>query len=183
MKVQFSLNFKKLFQVFEHRIDYTTCEKVNGSGITCDKEIRKNLPWQYEDPCKCELNFQLPQDVSGEVFMYYGLTNFYQNHRVYAKSRSDKQLLGMTDLDEGDYKNCKKLAKVDGKWIFPCGLIANSLFNDSFTLVHETKGEVGVDRTGIAWPSDKKLKFKNPVGNLSEGEKFLDIFLSNFCQK
>lgn len=28
------------------------------------------------------------------VFMYYGLSNFYQNHRRYVKSRDDSQLNG-----------------------------------------------------------------------------------------
>jgi len=28
------------------------------------------------------------------VRMYYALTNFYQNHRLYVKSRDDTQLLG-----------------------------------------------------------------------------------------
>lgn len=28
------------------------------------------------------------------VYMYYGLSNFYQNHRRYVKSRDDKQLNG-----------------------------------------------------------------------------------------
>lgn len=30
----------------------------------------------------------------GNVFMYYGLSNFYQNHRRYVKSRDDSQLNG-----------------------------------------------------------------------------------------
>lgn len=28
------------------------------------------------------------------MFMYYGLSNFYQNHRRYVKSRDDSQLNG-----------------------------------------------------------------------------------------
>lgn len=32
--------------------------------------------------------------TQGKIRLYYGLTNFYQNHREYVDSRDDKQLLG-----------------------------------------------------------------------------------------
>lgn len=32
--------------------------------------------------------------LQNNVFMYYGLSNFYQNHRRYVKSRDDSQLNG-----------------------------------------------------------------------------------------
>lgn len=32
--------------------------------------------------------------MQSNVFMYYGLSNFYQNHRRYVKSRDDRQLNG-----------------------------------------------------------------------------------------
>lgn len=32
--------------------------------------------------------------LQSNVFMYYGLSNFYQNHRRYVKSRDDSQLNG-----------------------------------------------------------------------------------------
>jgi len=49
----------------------------------------------------------------------------------------------------------------------PCGAIANSMFNDKITLQYSEKGaaswsEVPLLKTGIAWPSDKEYKFKNP---------------------
>lgn len=99
------------------------------------------------------------------------MTNYYQNHRRYVKSRDDDQLLGRLndrpsydcvpfDLDEGT-----------GKAIAPCGAIANSLFSDNLTLFHDIHGEVPVIKTGIAWPSDRKIKFKNPPGNLKEALK------------
>ena len=61
--------------------------------------------------------------------MYYGLDNFYQNHRRYVKSRDDKQLQGK-DIDTVD-SDCAPFDK-DGEtdMIYaPCGAIANSLFN------------------------------------------------------
>lgn len=63
--------------------------------------------------------------------MYYGLTNFYQNHRRYVKSRDDNQLRGI--LSGPPSSDCQPFAE-DGppeakKPILPCGAIANSLFS------------------------------------------------------
>lgn len=61
--------------------------------------------------------------------MYYGLTNYYQNHRRYVKSRDDNQLLG--HLKSEPSTDCIPFAKSNGTGvpIAPCGAIANSLFN------------------------------------------------------
>ena len=65
--------------------------------------------------------------------MYYGLTNFYQNHRRYVRSRDDNQLHGDI-LSYGDLNSdCDpyKTGTDNGtsKGYAPCGAIANSLFN------------------------------------------------------
>lgn len=58
------------------------------------------------------------------------VTNYYQNHRRYVKSISSSQMLGHTvsysTINGGD---CKPADVRDGKIIYPCGLIANSIFN------------------------------------------------------
>jgi hypothetical protein len=60
--------------------------------------------------------------------MYYGLTNFYQNHRRYVKSRDDNQLLG--HLSPEPSSDCAPFDVNDKKEpIAPCGAIANSLFS------------------------------------------------------
>lgn len=62
------------------------------------------------------------------MFMYYGLTNFYQNHRRYVKSRDDYQLLG--NLDPNPSSDCAPFDfNDDEKPVAPCGAIANSLFS------------------------------------------------------
>lgn len=69
----------------------------------------------------------------GKVYMYYGLSNYYQNHRRYVKSRDDYQLLGK--LDSPPSTDCIPFAFAynndTGKEepIVPCGAIANSLFS------------------------------------------------------
>jgi len=80
---------------------------------------------------QCLIQFDVPRDLESSVFLYYKLTNFYHNHRRYVKSLDTDQLKGkavsVNTLRNGD---CKPLAlSDDGRAIYPCGLIANSLFN------------------------------------------------------
>ena len=97
------------------------------------------------------------------VYMYYRLTNFYQNHRRYVKSLDIEQLKGKAvDSKTIDSGSCDPL-KLDpsGKPYYPCGLIANSQFNDTISspvwlgsLIPET---YHMTNKGIAWDSDKEL--------------------------
>lgn len=69
--------------------------------------------------------------------MYYGLSNYYQNHRRYVKSRDDNQLLGNLDADPSRDCNPFDFANESGsekKPIAPCGAIANSMFNGKILL-------------------------------------------------
>ncbi|VDM38465.1 unnamed protein product [Toxocara canis] len=119
----------------------------------------------------CQMKITLDKAFEGDVYFYYGLDNYYQNLRRYMKSRSDAQLIG--DLQNvGDCAPYAYLNTSTGqqKVIAPCGAVANSMFNDTFTLYREEDGSV-VPWTykGIVWPVDKERKFKNPPGaNLQE---------------
>lgn len=44
----------------------------------------------------------------------------------------------------------------------PCGLIAKSVFTDTYSITGVT-----IDETGIAWPSDKEYKFGKPSNSAS----------------
>lgn len=156
-------------EVKEQTIDYTNCNATNVDyPIKCADIIAAN-PWNN---CTCEIQFTLPVDFVGKVYMYYGLTNFYQNHRRYVKSRDDNQLLGELEAFKNPSSDCEPFAKDDTNStipIVPCGAIANSLFSDELTLYSaKHKKFVPLLRTGIAWPSDKNIKFKNPKGNLTK---------------
>uniref|UniRef100_A0A1L8EE62 Putative cell cycle control protein n=1 Tax=Haematobia irritans TaxID=7368 RepID=A0A1L8EE62_HAEIR len=151
-------------EVSEHIIDYTDCLKAGEKNLTCSQYIGQNI----NSSCKCEITFTLEKDFVGNVFMYYGLSNYYQNHRRYVKSRDDDQLLGRlsptpsTDCVPFAYEDTDTGAQIP---IAPCGAIANSLFNDTLTLDYNGN-PVPLLNTGIAWPSDKQVKFRNPQGNL-----------------
>lgn len=85
---------------------------------------------------RCILDFTVPETMEGPVFMYYRLTNFYQNHRQYIKNYDSSQLGGNIVDSETLHTNCGPLAvNEDNLVMYPCGLIANSMFNGLLLLV------------------------------------------------
>ncbi|TRY74451.1 hypothetical protein TCAL_10090 [Tigriopus californicus] len=163
--------------VKEAKQDYTECVSIGDvSGRTCADYIKDN---QTTAECHCRVDINIAEDWEGEVYMYYGLTNFYQNHRRYVKSRDDSQLLGNVLSDPTT--ECSPFDKdPSGNKYVPCGAIANSLFSDVIKLNYipsedSTPIEVGLIRKGIAWESDKEYKFKNPdLGDKSWEQYFQD---------
>jgi len=111
----------------------------------------------------CTIQFPIENDLNPPVLLYYTLTNFYQNHRRYVKSFDANQLAGIkrsaADINSSD---CDPL-RVDGsngKPIYPCGLIANSLFNDTFNSpvsLNSGNETYHMSNSGIAWKSDQML--------------------------
>lgn len=134
----------------------------HSTGVPCERVLAQNL--NGKPSCHCSISFRLPKDYEGKVYLYYGLSNFYQNHRRYVKSRDDNQLLG--EFTNTPSTDCTPFHDNNGRPIVPCGAIANSLFNDTLAIRSESNGPVPVHRTGIAWPSDKEIKFRNPPGDL-----------------
>lgn len=135
-----------------------------------------------EDGSACEVDVVVEEAMEAPVYLYYRLTNFHQNHRRYVKSRSDPQLRGES-VDSGDMRDCLPLRKygdgeapanatLDPLFLYPCGLVANSFFTDTFkaTAVRRRRGGSGgfeplaageYVETGVAWPTDVGKKF-NP---------------------
>ncbi|KAI1820299.1 CDC50 family protein [Xylaria intraflava] len=127
----------------------------------------------------CSLLFEIPKNMSAPVRAYYRLDNFYQNHRRYAKSFFSDQLLDnsftMANLMNSD---CAPLAVRDifnettqsskTYQIYPCGLIANSIFNDTIgrpeRVGTDNNNVYNWDEHGIAWSADRDLyePLKNP---------------------
>ncbi|KIV98958.1 uncharacterized protein PV09_09293 [Verruconis gallopava] len=113
----------------------------------------------------CRIQFDIESDLSPPVFLYYRMTNFYQNHRRYVKSYDPGQLAGAAKSASSiSGTDCAPLDVQDGKPIYPCGLIANSIFNDTFTtpiLLNPQDGgnqkRYNMTNQGIAWSSDEAL--------------------------
>jgi len=124
----------------------------------------------------CELRFIAPRDMNPPILLHYELTNFHQNHRSYYRSKDPFQLLGQVgDQDPIAATDCEPLNKLGGITINPCGMIANTLFNDYFEFSKELSGsdmfgeDLDLIETGIAWQSDLEYMFAQPNGfNYSE---------------
>lgn len=128
--------------------------EVNYSGILVNTSV-------------CSLEFAIPDTIGPPVLLYYRLTNFYQNHRRYVKSYHQDQLAGKfvsnASVNSG---SCNPL-RLNGTGFayYPCGLIANSAFND--TIMSPVQLNVRADNAdnrtyemtdrGIAWDSDRSL--------------------------
>ena len=134
---------------------------------------------------QCIIQFDIPADLPPVVLLYYKLTNFYQNHRRYVKSLDTNQLKGKyvsnNSLKNG---NCKPLALApDGRAIYPCGLVANSVFNgqskstptactvkslcylpDTYSALAVQNGSAvyNFSQSGIAWPGEAKKYTSKP---------------------
>ncbi|KAL6629095.1 hypothetical protein ACP70R_028860 [Stipagrostis hirtigluma subsp. patula] len=111
-------------------------------------------------PKTCTRTLTVTKDMKQPIFVYYQLDNFYQNHRRYVKSRNDAQLRDASKAN--DTSNCDPETTVDGKPIVPCGLIAWSLFNDTYTFVRNNKN-LTVNKKDISWKSDRDHKFGSNV--------------------
>ncbi|KAI9503432.1 ligand-effect modulator 3 family [Coemansia spiralis] len=173
-------------RINELRIDYTNCDKLSNSLTTIDTSLYDyhlhgiasstiTAPQQQydSDSSTCTISFSLPKNLEPNVYLYYRLTSFYQNHRRYTKSFDVDQLKGKprsaSDLSGGDCSPLDVHSENGGpkKPYYPCGLIANSIFNDTISqpvLTNPSGGEssttYSMTETGIAWESD--LKRVNP---------------------
>jgi hypothetical protein len=121
---------------------------------------------------RCHLRFSIPEDMGAPVLFYYYLTNFYQNHRRYVESFDTDQLKGEArSYSSLDGSKCDPLHGEEREGTFypyyPCGLIANSMFNDTFSnpVQRGVSGGDNDDGTleyvmngiNIAWDTDKDL--------------------------
>lgn len=154
---------------------------------------------------ECNITLTVPKDMPPPVYVYYELRGVYQNHRRYVKSRSDEQLanrgsaLGALPPEEVSQRlaNCQPMLYFNGdpsKVINPCGLIAWSNFNDSYTVAVAGGGGKGgaaedatttaaavvspvpIEARGIALDSDVERRYGsyyaenfNPVLNATRG--------------
>ncbi|PON82360.1 CDC50/LEM3 family [Trema orientale] len=124
--------------------------RINKVAYIKDNSISKN----------CTRFLKIDKRMKAPIYIYYQLDNYYQNHRRYVKSRSDQQLLH--GLGYNDTSTCQPEELNHGFPVVPCGLIAWSLFNDTYTFVRG-RSELKVNRKNIAWKSDRDHKFGKHV--------------------
>jgi hypothetical protein len=152
--------------------------------LTCADGVDENGSRIDRNPCNVSMIVE--KDMHPPIYVYYKLTNYYQNHRRYVKSRNEKQLRGDVDiLPKTLEEDCapKYYYEPDSPTPFsppagfgrdsenndlahaisPCGLIAWSYFNDSFFLKRDgvAFAPEEISHRGIAWATDVSTRYKN----------------------
>ena len=79
----------------------------------------------------------------------------------YVKSRNDAQLRDSKKANQTTSCEPERFT-ADGKPIVPCGLIAWSLFNDTYSFTRGNEN-LTVDKKDISWKSDREHKFAKNV--------------------
>lgn len=181
-----------LHVVQDIEIDYTYCENITNTDHW--EQIPGNYTFHFKNNALvvppvwkldhdstwgddeaenkiCKIQFQVPTEMKPPILFFYRLEKFHANHRRYVKLFSEDQLNGKqasySTINDQVGQNCKPLVLLNNKTIYPCGLIANSLFNDSFlglTAVNGTDKSYELTNEGIAWLSDKN-RFKKTTYN------------------
>lgn len=108
----------------------------------------------------CTRILKVPKDMKQPIYIYYQLDKFYQNHRRYVKSRNDRQLSDPKEVNNTQY--CKPEATEHGSPVVPCGLVAWSLFNDTYRFARGNEALI-VNKRGISWRSEREVIFGNRV--------------------
>jgi len=141
-----------------------------GIGIVISSDQVVQIDSRYDNTCAvgnvCNVTVDVKMRMKAPVYLYYRLDNYYQNHRRYVKSRNDNQLRGEVVSSYSSLSDCDPYisegsSSDPSKFYFPCGLIAKSVFNDTFALFSGGT-PVPLRKEGIAWASDREKKFKNP---------------------
>lgn len=103
-----------------------------------------------------QIEIDVKKDIKGKIRMYYELSNYYQNNFLYSSSKSWNQLMGKSFKDS-DNSKCAPVKEEDGKVYAPCGAVALSVFNDTFSPPFE------IQTTGITQKNYKKVY--KPIGS------------------
>lgn len=145
----------------------------------------------------CAVTFNLTSKVTAPVYFFYRITDFYQNHRRYVQSIDYTQLSSGTYTANATYANCDPVTTnanlfvtkaLDGTPLdpqaqaFPCGLVARSLFNDTFVLNYTEAGSntnFVLQENGIAWPDDINYRYKNTNGSF-QSVQWVDVQSQRF---
>jgi len=146
--------------------------------------------------------FNIPARMKQPVYIYYAMENFYQNHRKYAKSKSNLQLRGETrslselGIDCDPFTSPDQFSGLSGQVKFdntaasqivelnavaynPCGLIAWSMFNDSINLELMSAPGAAGQPTGLPICAGE---YFNEVGVKDQSGNSLVVWNAN-CEK
>ncbi|XP_073395158.1 ALA-interacting subunit 5 [Physcomitrium patens] len=146
-----STSVVELVDHYGHACLDNSAAQVNQSLRT--REERISFIKNPSNPKNCTRTIRILKLMKQPIYMYYEITNFHQNHHRYVKSKSEPQLQGQQASPE-QLKICAPEDSVGGQPVIPCGLVAWSFFNDTYSLALNNGTSVPVNKKGIAWKSD-----------------------------
>jgi len=144
---------QKSDQITEYQIQYDGSGTSSAHSSCQINETNANV--------NCTISIEIQKDIAGPIYVYYQLSNFYQNHRRYVQSRNDYQLQGTVYTSTSSLTLCDPLTSDGSLVLSPCGLIANTLFNDVISL---KSSKYTLNEENIAWKTDVEHKFSQPIG-------------------
>ncbi|KPA86391.1 hypothetical protein ABB37_00575 [Leptomonas pyrrhocoris] len=135
-----------------HYDDATPCSFAYNSTGAFRYATTTGEVWQTG--CVKDIQFRISKRLNKPVYLYYGLENFFQNHRRFTNSKSDVQLAGrhvtpksiasltspLTYPGEIRHEGNRSITIDQKPYTFkdvvytPAGLIPWSMFNDTFAL-------------------------------------------------
>ncbi|KAL3231375.1 hypothetical protein RNJ44_00410 [Nakaseomyces bracarensis] len=161
------------FQVQSLVVDYTDCDLLANKNSYVPiphtklhhqfKKKWKQWPeWRLDSNAKgvsiCKIRFEVPNHLKKSVYMYYKMTRFHQNHRKMVEAFDKDQLKGKPVEGDALDKNCDPLKMIGDKIVYPCGLTANALFNDSYSEVfsgQDGTADFIMTKNGTNWRTDR----------------------------
>ena len=87
--------YEKWAKCVDNRFKFLTISRVENNvkkSDDCDENFNQPDP----PTCICSTSINVEKAMDSKTFAYYRLTDYYQNHRRYVKSRDDVQLLAAT---------------------------------------------------------------------------------------
>ncbi|KAI8894538.1 CDC50/LEM3 family [Globomyces pollinis-pini] len=195
-------------------LDYTNCINATDSLAAPSFKNTGINKWKYDPTTNiCLIEFNVPAQITAPVYIYYRLSNFYQNNRKYVSSFDLHQLSGATPTKLSP--SCEPVATVkaeanvkvalngvsrspaEGAVYYPCGLVANSQFSDVISdlkciqsdykfngaFCNSTTVNYMFSATGIAWPADAQKYGDSKYKDLPEEELNTKVIPPPFWQK
>ncbi|OTF76481.1 hypothetical protein BLA29_008960, partial [Euroglyphus maynei] len=165
--------------VIEYKFEYTDClrdlepQQQNIPKILHCKDVIDKNPGSI---CRCQILVYM-NPIPKNVYIYYGMEFYYQNYMPYVNSIDSLQLCGQQLIsDDCSSKNNVTLP------IVPCGMTANSMFNDTFELkkrilARDQHGKIkrylypiSIIRKNISWRYMER--YQNPIVPANESLEY-----------
>lgn len=98
-----------------------------------------SIPYPKDCSQSCSVTFKTDIDHEGPFFIYYQIDGMYQSNSLYGSSKNTQQLNGLPPDSVSDLDTCDPKITDGGEGLIyaPCGAVAMSVFNDTFTFGSE----------------------------------------------